>query len=346
MELKKRFCAFLLLVALISALCAFSPYGAFALKPLAESGRPSLVPGGTPFGIKFFTRGVVVAGVTDIETYDGLASPAKDAGIRSGDIIAAVNGMSVNTAEELGEAVASSRGDETVFTVKRGGESFKVTLRPVRSAADNVYRAGLWVRDSTAGIGTVTYVDSRTGEFGGLGHGICDTETGDPLPLLRGVVTDVTVTGVVKGRANEPGELKGDFSLTMAGTLEKNTECGVFGTLNDISAYSSPPMEICYSGEMKTGKAHILTTVEGETPRLYEIRIVRIYENSGQSKNFLIEVTDGALLEKTGGIVQGMSGSPVIQDGRLCGAVTHVMINDPRRGYGIFIENMLSAAQN
>ncbi len=343
MEFKKRVYAFLLLTALLLALTAFSPYGALSVKPSAASERPVLVPGGTPFGIKFFTRGVIVVGVTDIETYDGIASPAKDAGIRSGDIIAAVNGTRVNTSEELGEAVNASKGEATVFTVLRGDETFNVTLKPKRSTSDGVYRSGLWVRDSTAGIGTVTYVNARTGEFGGLGHGICDRETSSPLPLLRGVVTDVKITGIVKGRRSEPGELKGEFSHTVAGTLDKNTECGVFGTLNDISAYSAEPMEICYADEMKTGKAYILTTIDVGEPRLYEIRIVRIYENSGSTKNFLLEVTDKTLLKKTGGIVQGMSGSPVIQNGRICGAVTHVMINDPERGYGIFIENMLNA---
>lgn len=343
MDFRKRVYAFLLLSAILLALCAFSPYGALDTKAFSE--RPSLLPGGTPFGIKFFTRGVIVVGVTDIETYGGIASPAKDAGIRSGDIIVAVNGAEVNTTEELGEAVASCRGEDTTFTVLRDGRTFNVTLRPLRSETDGVYRSGLWVRDSTAGIGTVTYVNADTGEFGGLGHGICDAETGKPLPLLRGVVTDVTVTGVVKGRRSEPGELKGDFSCSLAGNIEKNTECGVFGTLNDVSAFGAEPMEICFPDEMKTGKAFILTTIEGDTPRLYEVCILRIYENSGSTKNFLLEVTDKELLEKTGGIVQGMSGSPVIQDGRLCGAVTHVMINDPERGYGIFIENMLKAAQ-
>ncbi len=342
MEFKKRVWAFFLLCAILFAVCAFTPYG--ALRPqAAPPERPVLLPGGTPFGIKFFTRGVIVVGVTDIESYDGIASPAKDAGIRSGDVITAVNGMQVNTAEELAEAVNAGKGADTVFTVLRGDVSFSVTVRPKRSVSDNLYRAGLWVRDSTAGIGTVTYVDARTKRFGGLGHGVCDPDTGRPLPLLKGAVTGVTVTGVVKGRRSEPGELVGEFSSKTAGTLEKNTECGVFGIFDDISAFAAAPMEICYGGEMKTGRAYILTTVIGSVPRMYEIRIVRIYNDGGDTKNFLLEVTDKELLEKTGGIVQGMSGSPVIQDGRLCGAVTHVMISDPARGYGIFIENMLKA---
>ena len=344
MEFKKRVWAFFLLCAILFAVCAFTPYG--SLNPRAAPAvRPVLLPGGTPFGVKFFTRGVIVVGVTDIESYDGIASPAKDAGIRSGDVITAVNGMQVNTTEELAEAVNASKGADTVLTVLRGEEQFTVTVKPKRSVSDNLYRSGLWVRDSTAGIGTVTYVDPSTGRFGGLGHGICDPDTGNPLPMLKGVVCEVTVTGVIKGRRSEPGELIGEFSLKTAGALEKNTECGVFGVLDDTGAFAFSPMEICYSGEMKTGKAQILTTVEGVAPRLYEIRIVRIYENSGCTKNFLLEVTDKALLEKTGGIVQGMSGSPVIQNGRICGAVTHVMISDPARGYGIFIENMLDSQE-
>ncbi|MDD4125594.1 MAG: SpoIVB peptidase [Victivallales bacterium] len=345
MKLKQKIPAFLLLLSMLIVMCLAVPYGVLASTlTTEESERISLIPAGTPFGIKFYIKGVIVVGVTDIETYEGLASPAKNAGLKAGDIITKVNSTEIDTTESLSEIIAKSGGDKTVFSVNRSGETLTFDVYPKKSSEDGVYKAGLWVRDSTAGIGTVTYVDANTNQFAGLGHGICDAETGDPLPLLRGIVTGITITDVVKGLENAPGELKGEFSAYKIGSLFKNTESGVFGVFDSIAPFSSQSMEICFRDELKTGKAYILTTVSGSTPQLYEINIIKIYPNSGKIKNFLIEVTDKQLLAKTGGIVQGMSGSPVIQNGRLAGAVTHVMINDPTRGYGIFIENMIDAS--
>jgi stage IV sporulation protein B len=345
MKSKQKIPAFLLLFSILLALCLTVPYGSLASTlAVNERERVSLIPSGKPFGIKFHTKGVIVVGVTDIETFDGLASPARDAGIKAGDIITKVNSTEVNTTEDLSRLIAESGGSKTIFTVSRSGDTLNFDVYPKKASEDGMYKAGLWVRDSTAGIGTVTYVDADTNRLGGLGHGICDSETGEPLPLLKGIVTGVTITDVVKGMENAPGELKGEFSAYKIGSLYKNSESGVFGTLDSIAPFNGKPIEICFRDELKTGKAHILTTVNGSTPALYEINIVKVYPNSGRTKNFLIEITDKNLLEKTGGIVQGMSGSPIIQDGRLAGAVTHVMINDPTRGYGIFIENMLDSA--
>lgn len=344
MNFKRKIPAFLLLVAVLSVMCLSTPYGslAFTFKTSAVE-RVSVIPGGTPFGIKFHTKGVIVVGVTDIETYEGAVSPAKKAGIKAGDIIIKVNNGEVNTTDELSKLISESKGKKTLITALRSGETLSFEVYPRKSAEDGVYKSGLWVRDSTAGIGTVTYVDAEN-NFGGLGHGICDTETGLPLPLLKGIVTQINITDVIKGIVNEPGELKGEFSPFKAGFLSKNTECGVFGHLEKNGLFDADPVEICFRDELKTGKAYILTTIKGSNPKSYEINIVKIYPNSGKTKNFLIEVTDKELLESTGGIVQGMSGSPIIQDGRLAGAVTHVMINNPKRGYGIFIENMLEAS--
>ncbi len=345
MKCKQKIPAFALLFALLLAMCVAVPYGALASTlAINERQRISLIPSGIPFGIKFYTKGVIVVGVTDIETFEGLASPARDAGIRAGDIITKVDSTEVNTTEELSELIDESGGRKMVFTVSRSGGTQSFDVYPKKSVEDNSYKAGLWVRDSTAGIGTVTYVDADANRFAGLGHGICDSETGSPLPLLKGIVTGVTITDVIKGIENAPGELKGEFSAYKIGSLYKNTESGVFGVFDSVTPYISQPMEICFRDELKTGKAYILTTVSGSSPRIYEINIVKIYPNSGKVKNFLIEVTDKELLNITGGIVQGMSGSPIIQNGRLAGAVTHVMINDPTRGYGIFIENMIDAS--
>lgn len=345
MNFKQKIPAFLLLFIILVTMCYTVPYGAFASAlEVTATQRVTLIPAGIPFGIKFYTKGVIVVGVTDIQTYEGLASPAKEAGLKTGDIIIKVNSTDVNTTEELSKLIAESNGKKTILTVNRSGETLNFDVYPKKSSEDGAYKSGLWVRDSTAGIGTVTYVNAETNSFAGLGHGICDSETGDPLPLLKGIVTGINITDVVKGLENVPGELKGEFSAYKIGSLNKNTECGVFGTFDSIAQFSAEPMEICFRDELQTGKAYILTTISGSTPKLYEINIVKIYENSGKTKNFLIEVTDKELLEKTGGIVQGMSGSPVIQNGRLAGAVTHVMINNPTRGYGIFIENMLNSS--
>ncbi len=345
MKFRTKLLSFVTLLAILTSLCVCFPYGVLGAETEEAVSRVKLIPGGKPFGIKFFMKGVVVIGVTDIETYDGLASPAKDAGIKKGDFITHVNGAEVTDSDALSSLIDKTKGEKTVFTVKRGSDERDFDVYPRRSSSDGLYKAGLWVRDSTAGIGTMTYVNAETSSFGGLGHGVCDSETGKVIPMRNGVVTSVTVTGSVKGLPNEPGELRGEFSAFKAGVIEKNTECGVFGRLDDVSAFTSEPMEICFASELKTGKAYMLTTVSGDVPSIYEINITKINKNGGKTKNFTIEVTDRTLLEKTGGIVQGMSGSPVIQNGRLCGAVTHVMINDPTRGYGIFIENMLEAAK-
>lgn len=347
MKFQQKIQAFLLLLTLLFVMCFAVPYGALAsTMTTVESERFLLIPAGMPFGIKFYTKGVIVVGVTDIETYEGLASPAKSAGIIAGDIITQVNAKEINTTEALSGIIAESKGNKTVLTINRSGETLIFDVYPKKSAEDGVYKAGLWVRDSTAGIGTVTYIDAKNNAFAGLGHGICDAETGKPLPLLKGIITSITITDVVKGLENAPGELKGEFSAYRIGSLNKNTESGVFGVFDSTAKLPSVPMEICFKSELKTGTAHILTTVMGSAPQLYEINIVKIFPNSGSVKNFLIEVTDKELLAKTGGIVQGMSGSPIIQGGKLAGAVTHVMVNDPKRGYGIFIENMIRASQD
>jgi stage IV sporulation protein B len=214
------------------------------------------------------------------------------------------------------------------------------------STEDNTYKVGLWVRDSTAGIGTVTFIDKNTGTFGGLGHGVCDVDTGLLMPLESGSVVDVEVTGVVKGEPQNPGELRGNFSRVTSGNLFVNHETGVFGKINDADRVSGEVVPIGNKNSVHEGKVYIYTTILGTTPEKYEAEIIKINSDSGKTKNFMVRVTDKRLLEKTGGIVQGMSGSPILQDGKLIGAVTHVLINDPQKGYGIFIENMLETASS
>lgn len=303
-----------------------------------------LYPGGMAFGVKLFTEGVLVVGISGVTGFGFTVSPATEAGIQKGDVLLSVDGVEIDSAEALRAAIEAAGANAVKIRLRRGEEILSTTLYPALSAEDNKYRAGLWVRDSTAGIGTITYIDAESGSFAGLGHGICDSDTGSLMPLGRGVVVNVDITGVKKGTAGIPGELKGTFDNVQQGTIESNTETGVYGTLDSLPQEIGEPLPVGLKDELKIGKAYIYTTLSGNTPSRYEIEIEKIYKNSGKTKNFLIKVTDSALLEQTGGIVQGMSGSPIIQNGKIVGAVTHVLVNDPTRGYGIFIENMLETA--
>ena len=302
-----------------------------------------LMPGGMLFGVRCGLEGVLVVGLEDVT---GGVCPAKEAGIRVGDLITAVDGAAVTSASALSAAVSQDGADgrAAVLSVVRGKdeEMRTVTVIPSR-AADGVYRAGIWSRDQTAGIGTVTFIDPLTGVFGGLGHGICDASTGALLPLTRGTTLGVTVGTIVPGSAGNPGELRGSFTGVRTGTLLENTPCGVIGVFSALPDIAPLPMG--HAQDLQTGDAVILCTLDDGAPTEYGIRIVSIGDPTDVSnKNFIIEVTDEILLGKTGGIIQGMSGSPIIQNGHLVGAVTHVMVNQPQRGYGKFIENMLGAA--
>ena len=305
--------------------------------------QKTLVPCGTPFGIKMFTEGVLVVGVNDVNTGDTTVNPAKSAGIKLGDSILTINGVNMLSNEDVSAAVSGCNGKPLEVRIKRHGEEMTVTLRPVKSSSDGKFKAGIWVRDSSAGIGTVTYYDPASGCFGGLGHAICDVDTGDVLPLMSGEVVNVSINSVVKGQKGTPGELRGSFiSQRAIGNLLLNNETGVFG-LMDYCPADGKAIPLAMKQEVKTGKATILTTIAGKTPKEYEIEIERASIGStNMTKNMLIKVTDKELLEQAGGIVQGMSGSPIIQNGKLVGAVTHVLINDPTKGYGIFAENMYS----
>lgn len=307
-----------------------------------------LIPCGTPFGIKMFTDGVLVVGVNEVNTDSGSKNPAKEAGIKLGDSIISIDGTEMLSNEDVGEAVSSSNGKTLKVCLKRDGTEMTVELKPVLSNSDGKYKAGIWVRDSSAGIGTVTYYDPANSCFGGLGHAICDVDTGDILPLMSGEVVDVNINGVTKGQKGAPGELRGSFvSRTAMGSLLLNNETGVFGVMDYCPAKNAKAMPLAMKQEVKTGKATILTTLDGQTPKEYEIRIEKANIGStNMTKNMVIEVTDPELLEKAGGIVQGMSGSPIIQDGKLVGAVTHVLINDPTKGYGIFAENMYTFSKD
>jgi len=303
-----------------------------------------LIPGGMAFGVKFFTEGVIVLGTTGVETASGLCSPAKDAGLNSGDIIIRAGGKEFETASELTLIISGCAGRSVVLDLIRDEREISLEVTPVRELESGEYRIGVLVRDSTAGIGTVTFIDPETLDFGGLGHGIYDSETALLLPLKSGTIVDVDISSVEKSRKNSPGELHGEFSDAAEGELWANTDQGVFGRYFKMPYDVGKALPVSSRAELTAGKAKMLTTLNDGEVKAYDIEIERVYSASGSTKNFLLRVTDKTLIEKAGGIVQGMSGSPIIKDGKLIGAVTHVLVNDPIHGYGICIENMLDSA--
>lgn len=311
----------------------------------AQLKKIKLYPGGIPFGVKFMTEGILVVGFCDVDLGTKKVNPSADAGLKTGDRIISVNGKELLSAEELTQTVENSGGKTLSIVYKRGDGSYTASLTPAFSQKEGCYKTGIYVKDNGAGIGTVTYIDPDTLSFGGLGHGICEGESGRLVPIQRGSVVDVTINGAVKGQCGVPGEVKGSFRSGKTGTLLKNTACGVYGVYAKLpSALPSEPLSLCTRSELCEGKAYIYCTLDSSGPQKYEIEISKIDRSATEGKCFTVKVTDPALLEKTGGIVQGMSGSPIIQNGKLVGAVTHVLINDPTTGYGIFIENMLAAS--
>lgn len=327
-----------------------APYAAAVSQTVTEGAGEErlLYPGGMLFGVRCSVSGVLVIG---FENVNGHPCPAKAAGLRQGDLITAADGEPVTSVKSLADRISAcgAEGKTVCLTVCRGGEALEFEVRPA-VGEDGVCRAGLWTRDSAAGIGTVTFIDPETGLFGGLGHGICDADTGTLLPLARGTTLDVTVSEIVRGSAGTPGELRGFLGSRRTGSLTDNTPSGVFGVFSALPAQPlTGPVPVGRAEEIHEGKAEILCTLGEDGPASYAIEIVRpgkTGEQGGGAGSFVIEVTDAALLEKTGGIIQGMSGSPILQDGRLIGAVTHVLVNHPERGYGIPVETMLRTMEH
>lgn len=305
-----------------------------------------VVPSGEPFGIKIFTQGVLIVGMTDVDGANGLINPAGNAGLKEGDIILSVNNVKINSNEEIAQIIENSEGKTLTLEVQRGTNSvFSVSFAPVKSVREGKYKAGIWVRDSSAGIGTLTFYSPSTGIAAGLGHGICDVDTGKLLTLNSGELVGAEIINIIKGKNGAPGELRGRFIDYTIGRLLLNEETGVYGRVNkDIN--SSNLIPIAMKQEVVEGQAKILTTIDNNQPALYDCVIEKVHFNdNSKTQNMIIKITDKTLLEKTGGIVQGMSGSPIIQNNKLIGAVTHVFVNDSAKGYGIFAENMYHSAK-
>ena len=329
--MKKRIRA-VMAVSLAILVILVMPFGVSAAK------TKELIVAGTPFGVKFHTDGVIVVGIPNEN------GPACEAGLKRGDIIISINGEPIESAEEFSEMIRASGGNDLQLHYRSGAQEHSVTVK-ANTDESGEYKLGIWVRDSAAGIGTVTFIDPETMAFAGLGHGICDGSGGGLIPFSFGSAEEVALSGVVVGKVGAPGELRGSFVGRKMGKLLKNDMTGVYGVLVEIPEnLKEERYPVCRSSDIKEGKAYIYATVDGEGRQRYEIEIFGI-DRDGSDRNFSVRITDEALLAKTGGIVQGMSGSPIMQDGKLIGAVTHVLVNDPTRGYGIFIENMLEAAE-
>lgn len=309
------------------------------------SKRQYAVPSGEIFGVKIFTDGVLVVGMDDVFTAEGAVNPAKDAGLKVGDVILSVDGKAVERTAELSAALHC--GAKSVqIKAQRNGKEFTAKLNLACSETDGKQKAGLWVRDSTAGVGTITFYDPVTGVFGGLGHAICDVDTGKAMPLKSGLAVETEISGCYKGSPGITGELCGVFQKNNIGDLYLNLETGVYGCLSDFNA-AAVPMPVAAKNEVQTGYAQIISTVDETGPQYFDVQIIKIYPNSDENgKNMIVEVTDEKLIAKTGGIIQGMSGSPIIQNGMLVGAVTHVFVNNALQGYGIFADTMLKASKS
>ena len=324
------------------------PASAEALPAMAAAeGARMVVPMGRAVGIKLFSDGVLVVGLSDVSGAGGESSPARSCGLRQGDIITHINDTQVDTIEEVRAVLQKLEGDQMSIRAIRDEEQVQFTAQAT-ACTDGTYRLGAWIRDSMAGIGTMTFYEPSTGLFGALGHGINDVDTALLMPLESGAILSASVSDVKKGAAGDPGELHGTFQTDRdLGELWANTPGGIFGTLADTSLVSTDQaVPVALRSQVKVGPATILSNIAGEEVKSYDVEIVRVYPaGSHDTRDLMVKVTDPELLEATGGIVQGMSGSPILQDGRLVGAVTHVLVNDPTQGYGILAETMLSTAQ-
>ncbi|WP_312091218.1 SpoIVB peptidase [Aminipila sp.] len=343
----KSLCVFVILIAVITGVSLAVKHkeqpAPAAINVVTEK---VLMPGGQSVGVKMDVKGVLIVGLQEIETITGeVVNPGLLSGLQIGDTILEINGQKVYRAAEVQNVVNKIRG-EVLLKLKRKNDIMEISLTPVVAKADNMYKLGIWVKDKTAGIGTLTYYDPQNNCYGALGHAITDPETSAILPVAEGELVNSKVESVKQGRAGDPGEIRGIFyeADDPLGSLEKNSEFGIFGNLYgkiDHPFYDKP-LPIGYQDSVKVGPAYILTTLDNNQVECFEIEIEKVNRQvKPGTKSMTIKVTDEGLLKKSGGIVQGMSGSPIIQNGRLVGAVTHVFVNNPEKGYGIFIEWML-----
>ncbi|MCX7842776.1 MAG: SpoIVB peptidase [Clostridia bacterium] len=327
-------------------------FGLLPLKTVRVDVVPhkNIVACGNTIGVKLRIKGIMVIGMSDVETEEGKRMlPARAGGFKTGDLLVEANNANLTCIEDLISEVDKSKGSSIKIKYKRGNECYETQVTPVKAVDDKKYHLGLWVRDSTAGIGTLTFYDPENRFFGALGHGITDIDTGVLIPVESGEILESNILAVKKGKQGSPGELKGVFveDRNKLGTIWRNSDFGIYGILNadavERIAYRTYPVAL--HNQVKEGPASILANIDGKSVEEYSVDIQRVSrQNVNNSKGMIIKITDKRLLDATGGIVQGMSGSPIIQGGNIVGAVTHVLVNDPTRGYGIFIEWMVKNA--
>lgn len=324
----------------------FSLFGWIPLRRVTVNVLPEikLVPGGQSIGIKLRSQGVNVVGFYYLNVSGKSLSPAREAGVKIGDVILEINGENVDSAPEAARLLAAGEEGRIRLRISRNGEMINITLNPLYSPDDKAYRIGLYLRDTAAGVGTLTFYDPGTDRYGALGHIILDSDTHQPINLSEGSIVKAKIIKIKAAQRGLPGEKMGVFVNDSFGNITKNTPYGIFGGITDSKGVISPYSEalpMALSTEVQTGPAEILTVIEGETIGRFAVEIEKIaYQANPTDKGMVVRVVDEALLKSTGGIIQGMSGSPIIQNGKIVGAVTHVFINDPTRGYGIFVEWM------
>lgn len=332
---KKGLNALFLLLAILVCAFAFSPAA------YADSGD-GLYLGGFPAGFVLSTTKVEVVGLCDVVTDGKVVCPAREAGLKAGDVIRKINGEEVRKTSDVNSFIAKEYKKYELL-ILRGNEEMSLTVNPVKERSSGAKRIGVLVKDSVNGIGTVTYIDKTNNKFASLGHPVTD-QSGTPMEINGGTVYDGLIYDVKKGVRGTPGELRGAFESSVIGQAKINCACGIYGELaENYNCSKLVKIEKASIDEVSIGTAYIYSTVYGKEAKTYKISIVKVDKHNKDNRNFVIKIEDKDLIDKTGGIVQGMSGSPIIQNGKLIGAVTHVFINDPTRGYGIAIDKMLSS---
>ena len=313
--------------------------------------KTKVIPVGNIAGIKLYTSGVLVVGMSEIEGIDNKKyKPYENTGIQEGDRIIAINNKNIGNTEDLIKNVNQSKGNEIEIQYVHQQKTLQCSIKPVETAQKD-YKLGLWVRDSAAGVGTVTFYEPSTKTFGALGHGITDIDTNELINIASGEFITTRVLNITKGESGEPGKIQGTIENQQnIGTISKNSKFGIYGRVDNLSSLNvdtSKEMEVALRNEIQLGKATILCSLDNQKPQEYEIEIQKIYtENNYDNKSMQIKVTDRKLIEKTGGIIQGMSGSPIIQNGKFVGAVTHVLVNNPQEGYAVFGDIMLKQSKS
>lgn len=296
---------------------------------------------GKPFGVKLYTDGVLIVNLTEFESVNGdKVSPGKECGLEIGDYIISVNGEKVYSNDDVEKTIAKTNGNSITVVYSRDSKNYTTVVTPVLSSKDGLYHLGIWLRDSSAGIGTLTFYDSENKTVGGLGHALCDTDTGEMISVNRGSIVSAEILSITKSADGQIGELMGRFKNFEYSNILMNSNSGIYARCEyNFESFGRYPVATKF--EISEGKAQILTTIDGEKPILYDCEISKIISKDSEQRNFIVTVTDVNLISETGGIVQGMSGSPIIQNGKFVGAVTHVIVNNPKKGYAIFAENMI-----